>query len=88
MLSVFMNKIFQYFSNLEHPATELTLLTSSIWYILVCSDGRTVGACLDRNGLRPARYWRTSDDFVYVASEVCPFDVLVILFFCIELIVR
>jgi hypothetical protein len=34
------------------------------------SDGRTVGACLDRNGLRPARYWRTSDGFVYVASEV------------------
>lgn len=34
------------------------------------SDGRTVGATLDRNGLRPARYWRTSDDFVYVASEV------------------
>jgi len=36
------------------------------------SDGRTVGATLDRNGLRPARYWRTSDDFVYVASEVGP----------------
>lgn len=34
------------------------------------SDGKTVGACLDRNGLRPARYWRTSDNFVYVASEV------------------
>jgi Glutamine amidotransferases class-II len=29
-----------------------------------------VGACLDRNGLRPARYWRTKDDIVYVASEV------------------
>lgn len=35
------------------------------------SDGKTVGACLDRNGLRPARYWRTSDNVVYVASEVC-----------------
>lgn len=34
------------------------------------SDGKTVGACLDRNGLRPARYWKTSDNFVYVASEV------------------
>ncbi|XP_075638641.1 ferredoxin-dependent glutamate synthase, chloroplastic isoform X2 [Castanea sativa] len=34
------------------------------------SDGKTVGACLDRNGLRPARYWRTSDNVVYVASEV------------------
>lgn len=38
--------------------------------LLLFSDGRTVGACLDRNGLRPARYWRTSDGFVYVASEV------------------
>ncbi|KAG2638842.1 hypothetical protein PVAP13_2NG619300 [Panicum virgatum] len=38
--------------------------------LLLFSDGRTVGATLDRNGLRPARYWRTSDDFVYVASEV------------------
>lgn len=35
------------------------------------SDGKTVGACLDRNGLRPARYWRTVDNVVYVASEVC-----------------
>jgi len=41
------------------------------------SDGKTVGACLDRNGLRPARYWRTIDNVVYVASEVC-FNPLVI----------
>ncbi|XP_031473848.1 ferredoxin-dependent glutamate synthase, chloroplastic isoform X2 [Nymphaea colorata] len=38
--------------------------------LLLFSDGKTVGACLDRNGLRPARYWRTVDDMVYVASEV------------------
>ncbi|CAN6444099.1 unnamed protein product [Victoria cruziana] len=38
--------------------------------LLLFSDGKTVGACLDRNGLRPARYWRTADDMVYVASEV------------------
>ncbi|KAG5242545.1 ferredoxin-dependent glutamate synthase family protein [Salix suchowensis] len=38
--------------------------------LLLFSDGKTVGACLDRNGLRPARYWRTIDNFVYVASEV------------------
>ncbi|KAK4281941.1 hypothetical protein QN277_013381 [Acacia crassicarpa] len=38
--------------------------------LLLFSDGNTVGACLDRNGLRPARYWRTSDNVVYVASEV------------------
>ncbi|KFK36969.1 hypothetical protein AALP_AA4G195900 [Arabis alpina] len=38
--------------------------------LILFSDGKTVGACLDRNGLRPARYWRTSDNVVYVASEV------------------
>ncbi|KAK4359624.1 hypothetical protein RND71_021853 [Anisodus tanguticus] len=38
--------------------------------LLLFSDGKTVGACLDRNGLRPARYWRTKDNVVYVASEV------------------
>ncbi|CAG7908361.1 unnamed protein product [Brassica rapa] len=38
--------------------------------LVLFSDGKTVGACLDRNGLRPARYWRTSDNVVYVASEV------------------
>ncbi|NP_001311623.1 ferredoxin-dependent glutamate synthase, chloroplastic [Capsicum annuum] len=38
--------------------------------LLLFSDGKTVGACLDRNGLRPARYWRTEDNIVYVASEV------------------
>ncbi|CAL5423087.1 unnamed protein product [Camellia sinensis] len=37
--------------------------------LLLFSDGKTVGACLDRNGLRPARYWRTIDNVVYVASE-------------------
>lgn len=38
--------------------------------LLVFSDGRSVGARLDRNGLRPARFWRTADDMIYVASEV------------------
>ncbi|XP_024543692.1 ferredoxin-dependent glutamate synthase, chloroplastic [Selaginella moellendorffii] len=38
--------------------------------LLLFSDGRTVGACLDRNGLRPARYWETKDGMLYVASEV------------------
>ncbi|KAL3637165.1 Ferredoxin-dependent glutamate synthase [Castilleja foliolosa] len=38
--------------------------------LVLFSDGKTVGACLDRNGLRPARYWRTVDNVVYVASEV------------------
>eukprot|EP00241_Pyramimonas_parkeae_P000420 CAMPEP_0114250742 /NCGR_PEP_ID=MMETSP0058-20121206/14870_1 /TAXON_ID=36894 /ORGANISM="Pyramimonas parkeae, CCMP726" /LENGTH=1531 /DNA_ID=CAMNT_0001364439 /DNA_START=430 /DNA_END=5025 /DNA_ORIENTATION=+ len=42
--------------------------------LIVFTDGRTVGARLDRNGLRPARYWRTTDGFLYVASEVGVFD--------------
>ena len=38
--------------------------------LLVFSDGNKVGARLDRNGLRPARYWETKEGMVYVASEV------------------
>ncbi|MEE1620161.1 glutamate synthase large subunit [Zafaria sp. Z1313] len=34
------------------------------------TDGRLVGAVLDRNGLRPARYWVTDDGLVVLASEV------------------
>ncbi|WP_414527429.1 glutamate synthase-related protein [Nodularia chucula] len=37
--------------------------------LLVFSDGETVGATLDRNGLRPARYVITEDDYIIVASE-------------------
>ncbi len=34
------------------------------------TDGTMVGAVLDRNGLRPSRYWVTDDDIVVMASEV------------------
>ena len=34
------------------------------------TDGRQIGATLDRNGLRPARYLQTSDDLVLMASEM------------------
>ena len=34
------------------------------------SDGRTLGAALDRNGLRPARYYVTRDDRFLLSSEV------------------
>jgi glutamate synthase (ferredoxin) len=37
--------------------------------LLVFGDGRKVGATLDRNGLRPARYCITKDDYIVVASE-------------------
>ncbi|WP_263489807.1 glutamate synthase-related protein [Deinococcus multiflagellatus] len=36
---------------------------------MVFTDGRQVGATLDRNGLRPARYVQTRDDLVILASE-------------------
>ena len=32
-------------------------------------DGRYIGAVLDRNGLRPSRFWVTKDDTVIMASE-------------------
>ena len=34
------------------------------------TDGSVIGAVLDRNGLRPSRYWVTDDDLVVLASEV------------------
>ncbi len=36
---------------------------------MVFTDGRQIGATLDRNGLRPARYVVTDDDMVIMASE-------------------
>ena len=39
------------------------------------TDGTVVGAVLDRNGLRPSRYWVTSDDLVVMASEVGVVDI-------------
>lgn len=33
------------------------------------TDGTLVGAVLDRNGLRPGRWWRTIDDRIILASE-------------------
>ncbi len=39
------------------------------------SDGRQIGATLDRNGLRPARYLVTTDDQVVMASEVGVLDI-------------
>mgnify|MGYP000060554811 CR=1 FL=1 len=37
---------------------------------LVAGDGHWVIAGMDRNGLRPSRYWVTDDDRVVMASEV------------------
>jgi len=43
---------------------------------LALSDGRFAVAGLDRNGLRPQRYWLTDDELIVVGSEagVLPFD--------------
>lgn len=39
------------------------------------TDGTVVGAVLDRNGLRPSRYWVTEDGRVIMASEVGVIDI-------------
>ena len=38
------------------------------------TDGTQIGAVLDRNGLRPSRYWVTDDDLVIMASEAGVLD--------------
>ncbi|HEU4810813.1 MAG TPA: glutamate synthase large subunit [Nocardioides sp.] len=42
---------------------------------VVFTDGSQIGAVLDRNGLRPSRYWVTDDGLVVLASEVGVLDV-------------
>ena len=42
---------------------------------IIFSDGVMIGAVLDRNGLRPSRYYVTADDRVIMASEVGVLDV-------------
>ncbi|MFZ2655321.1 MAG: glutamate synthase large subunit [Victivallales bacterium] len=39
------------------------------------SDGKSIGAMLDRNGLRPARYTITTDNFMVLASETGVIDI-------------
>ena len=42
---------------------------------ILFSDGELVGAILDRNGLRPSRYYLTDDDRLILASEVGVLDI-------------
>ena len=42
---------------------------------IVFSDGDSVGAVLDRNGLRPCRWYRTRDDYLILSSEVGVLDI-------------
>ncbi|HXG62930.1 MAG TPA: glutamate synthase large subunit [Planctomycetota bacterium] len=43
--------------------------------LIAFTDGRRIGAVLDRNGLRPARYTITKDDLVVLASETGVLDI-------------
>ncbi|MFM7575157.1 MAG: glutamate synthase central domain-containing protein, partial [Snowella sp.] len=52
---------YEYYSGFQEPWDGPALL--------VFSDGKTVGAGLDRNGLRPARYSITKEGYVVVSSE-------------------
>ncbi len=52
---------YEYYSGIQEPWDGPALL--------VFSDGKTIGATLDRNGLRPARYSITRSGYVVVASE-------------------
>ncbi|MBX3437404.1 MAG: glutamate synthase large subunit, partial [Planctomycetaceae bacterium] len=53
---------YEYFSALQEPWDG----PASVSF----TDGQFIGACLDRNGLRPSRYYVTHDDRVIMASEV------------------
>lgn len=52
----------------------VTLPRNVFLALLAFSDGNYVGAILDRNGLRPARYYLTKDDHLYLSSEVGVID--------------
>ncbi|MCA9074215.1 MAG: glutamate synthase subunit alpha, partial [Planctomycetaceae bacterium] len=58
---------YEYFSALQEPWDG----PASVSF----TDGKYIGACLDRNGLRPSRYYVTHDDKVIMASEVGVLDV-------------
>ncbi len=58
---------YNYYSGLQEPWDGPALI--------VFSDGTQVGATLDRNGLRPARYVITKDDLLMVSSEAGVLDV-------------
>ena len=58
---------YEYYSGLQEPWDGPALL--------VFSDGKQVGATLDRNGLRPARFVTTKDGCIIVASEAGVVDI-------------
>jgi glutamate synthase (NADPH) large chain len=58
---------YEYHANLMEPWDGPASITFT--------DGKIVGATLDRNGLRPSRFVVTDDDFVVMASEVGVIDI-------------
>ncbi|WP_243386407.1 glutamate synthase large subunit [Bacillus kexueae] len=58
---------YQYHSTLMEPWDGPTAISFT--------DGKQIGAILDRNGLRPARYYVTKDDYIIFSSEVGVIDV-------------
>ncbi|MCK0472054.1 glutamate synthase large subunit [Halalkalibacter sp. APA_J-10(15)] len=58
---------YQYHSTLMEPWDGPTAI--------VFTDGKQIGASLDRNGLRPSRYYVTKDDYIIMSSEVGVLDV-------------
>ncbi len=58
---------YEYYSGIQEPWDGPALL--------VFSDGNIVGATLDRNGLRPARFVVTRDGYIVVASEAGVVDI-------------
>jgi glutamate synthase (ferredoxin) len=60
-------EFYEYYSGLQEPWDGPALV--------VFSDGKQVGATLDRNGLRPARYAITRDGLIIVSSEAGVVDI-------------
>lgn len=54
---------------------ELLCFYSRFWKLFAVTDGRYLGATLDRNGLRPGRFYITHSGRVIMASEVGVVDI-------------
>nr|QCI05296.1 glutamate synthase [Compsothamnion thuyoides] len=61
------NDFYEYYNHLQEPWDGPALV--------VFTDGKILGATLDRNGLRPARYFITKNDLVSLSSEVGVIDI-------------
>jgi glutamate synthase (ferredoxin) len=60
---------YEYHSCLMEPWDGPASLVKDLPSAIAFTDGSSIGAVLDRNGLRPGRYYVTTDDLVIMASE-------------------